>query len=367
MEKDKNGILIATSQDNIFWLDVLRFFATVAVVILHISAVIVTGVNENTSFFWWVGNLYDSSVRWAVPVFVMISGALLLGPSHKESSAQFYKKRSNRIILPLVFWTAAAFSFISNYSDMNLNIALISILLGKPFYHLWYLYMLIGLYIITPFLRTYVASSSIKERYALIIVIFLFAALNSVLNYFIFNNNISNMQTVFTMFVPYIGYYIIGYQLRVIDKTRILSIFLLLLLLFCLLAGFLGAGFVTNTYGLLKGLFFYDYFSPTVIDYFSPTVIFMSVCIFLLFSKISSQIDSRKSIFKCFIDQVSPCTMGIYLLHPMVIAYLNIRYNLSPLSMNPTYGIMVYSLLIFLFCFVVIAAVKRVPLLRRIV
>lgn len=359
MKKDKQSILIETDHGSIFWLDVLRVFATVAVVFLHVSAEVVTSITDTASFSWWAANLYDSVVRWAVPVFVMISGALLLGHSHQESLAQFYRKRSNRIIIPLVFWTAAYFAFVSHcYGQIELKSALISIALGKPYWHLWYLYMLVGLYIVTPFLRTYVASSSIKERYALIIVIFTFAALNSALNYFVFNNIISDMQTVFTMFVPYVGYYICGYQFRVIDNAKISSILLLFLILECFIAGFLGTGLVANSYGLLKGLFFYDYFSPAVIC--------LAVCIFLLFSRIFS-LDGSIKIFRGFIEQASPCTMGIYLLHPMVIGYLRAEHNLTAVSMNPAFSIPIYSLSIFLFCFAVMAAVTRIPLLKRIV
>jgi surface polysaccharide O-acyltransferase-like enzyme len=219
--------------------------------------------------------------------------------------------------------------------------------------------MLIGLYIITPFLRTYIASSSLKERYALIIIIFTFAALNSVLDYFVFNNMISNIQTVFSMFVPYVGYYISGYQIRVIDKQRSSSFILLFLALVCLLAVFLGTGFVVNTYGLLKGLFFYDYFSPTVIC--------MSVCIFLLFSNIFSQNDSRGNMIKKFFEKSSHLTMGIYLIHPIVIYYVKIVFNISPETMNPVFGIMVFSLLTFIICYMVISVIDMVPLLRRIV
>lgn len=360
MKKIKQYILPVTDHGSIFWLDVVRVFATVAVVFLHVSAEVVTEITNTTTFSWWAANLYDSIVRWAVPVFVMISGALLLGPSHKETFTQFYRKRATRIIIPLVFWTAAYFAFVSHYyGQIELKSALISIALGKPYWHLWYLYMLVGLYIVTPFLRTYVSSSSVKERYALIMVIFTFAVLNSALNYFVFNNIISNMQTVFTMFLPYIGYYICGYQLRVIDKTRISSVLLLFFVLGCLLAGFLGTGFVANTYGLLNGLFFYDYFSPAVIG--------MAICMFLLFSKIFSQDGTPRKIFRGFIEQASPCTMGIYLLHPMVIGYLRVGHNLSAVSMNPAYSIPLYSLSIFLFCFAVMAAVTRIRLLRRVV
>jgi surface polysaccharide O-acyltransferase-like enzyme len=133
----------------------------------------------------------------------------------------------------------------------------------------------------------------------------------------------------------------------------------LFLILECFIAGFLGTGIVTNGYGLLKGLFFYDYFSPAVIC--------MAVCVFLLFSKMFSQDGSTKKYFRGFILQVSPCTMGIYLFHPMVIGYLQSEHNLYAVSMNPAYSIPLYSLSIFLFCFAVMAAVTRIPLLKRIV
>ena len=65
------------------WLDNSRIIAILAVVFLHVSAGVVTESVIGTES-WWVGNLYDSLVRWCVPVFVMISGAVLLDHSKKK-------------------------------------------------------------------------------------------------------------------------------------------------------------------------------------------------------------------------------------------------------------------------------------------
>lgn len=56
--------------------------------------------------YWWISNVYDSISRWGVPVFVMVSGALLLDTSKQEGILTFYKKRLSKIFIPIIFWTA---------------------------------------------------------------------------------------------------------------------------------------------------------------------------------------------------------------------------------------------------------------------
>ena len=81
------------------WLDNSRILAVCGVVFLHVAAGVVLGHEVGTGD-WWFGNVYDSVVRWCVPVFVMISGALLLDPGKKEDLSTFYKKRLARVLLP---------------------------------------------------------------------------------------------------------------------------------------------------------------------------------------------------------------------------------------------------------------------------
>lgn len=86
------------------WFNNARVIAILAVVLLHVSSRVVMW-SELGSNDWWYANLYDSLVRWCVPVFVMISGALLLSPEKAEPLGLFYKKRASRILFPLVFWS----------------------------------------------------------------------------------------------------------------------------------------------------------------------------------------------------------------------------------------------------------------------
>ena len=83
-------------KEKYFWVDVLRVFAIVAVVVVHVSADIITEWNSMPRSWWWAANFYDSLARGGVPVFVMLSGALLLPQA--ESYRDFFKKRLQRIL-----------------------------------------------------------------------------------------------------------------------------------------------------------------------------------------------------------------------------------------------------------------------------
>jgi surface polysaccharide O-acyltransferase-like enzyme len=87
------------------WVDKARIFAVFAVIVLHVSAIVVVGIKDFYDLQWWFGNIYDSMVRWCVPVFVMISGALLLSEAKTESISIFYKKRILRLLTPTLFWS----------------------------------------------------------------------------------------------------------------------------------------------------------------------------------------------------------------------------------------------------------------------
>jgi surface polysaccharide O-acyltransferase-like enzyme len=340
---------------DLFWINALRVLSTFAVVVLHVSADVVLGVRDTTSLHWWIGNFSDSSVRWCVPIFVMVSGSLLLDPSKNESISVFFKKRAARILLPLVFWTLVYTLYLTKTAEFNLRITLLRILMGYPYPHLWYLYMLLGLYVVTPFLRTYVRSSSIRERYQLIFLIFSFASITAMIGFYTFKMT----PTVFTLFIPYTGYYICGYQLRSVDKSRISVRLLCLVMSGCVLLTALGTGFTTNIYGLGKGLFFYEYFAPPVIV--------MSICLYLFLYKAFSGEKRMGNSIQILFDKIAPTTFGIYLIHLLLLGEAKAILGVSPTSFSPLLSIPLFSCGIFLFCYLIILAMIKIPYVRRVI
>ena len=75
----------------ILYLDVLRIFAALMVVMIHVSAQYVNNMSNNLTDFM-IGNVFDSLSRVAVPIFAMISGAVMLDESKQYSTKDFLKK-----------------------------------------------------------------------------------------------------------------------------------------------------------------------------------------------------------------------------------------------------------------------------------
>ena len=137
-----------TGSQRVACYDVLRVAATFAVVALHLSAQHWLDVDVS-SRAWFAFNLYCTTGKWSVPIFVMISGALFLG--RDTPICTILKKNVLRMVYVFVFWSGCY--------------ALISLLFrhSPPFdvlsqfvtghYHLWFLFMIVGLYLLIPLLR----------------------------------------------------------------------------------------------------------------------------------------------------------------------------------------------------------------------
>ncbi len=110
--------------------DYLRVFATLAVIIIHVSSQNWATTNVN-GFEWQFFNFADSVSRWAVPVFVMISGSLFL--SRDIPVKKLYTKYILRMAISYLVWTCL-------YN-----------LLSVPRYHMWYILMIIGIYMLAVY------------------------------------------------------------------------------------------------------------------------------------------------------------------------------------------------------------------------
>lgn len=143
------------------WADALRVFAMVSVVMLH-CAVLPIGTETPGDTRFWVINLLDGGVRWGVPVFVMLSGAFLLDPK-KKMTTRSWLAHVGRLAALTVFWGAVYALYAARGAHMGLEWlleGLISLVTCRLHYHLWFLPMLLGLYLLLPILRAMVKGAS---------------------------------------------------------------------------------------------------------------------------------------------------------------------------------------------------------------
>ena len=132
--------------------DWLRLFAMSGVVFMHTASGL---LRAERNLGWHGANLLVSLSFTAVPLFFMISGSLLLSSPKTADLKQLCRRRLPRLVLPLLFWSAAILLLLWLWGDLSLDEA-VQRLLAVPhthaYTHLWYLYTLIALYVLSPLL-----------------------------------------------------------------------------------------------------------------------------------------------------------------------------------------------------------------------
>jgi len=156
--------------------DVLRVSACLAVILLHLSATIVLDPEFIWSAGWYVSVMVDAATRWCVVGFIMLSGALILNPEKHVRPNEFWTKRAHRLLPALIVWPAIYLAWRYLFWKEPLTPALIvyDLLAGRPYIHLYFLFLIAGLYLVTPLLATIVSRlSSAQLREAILIIGFL--------------------------------------------------------------------------------------------------------------------------------------------------------------------------------------------------
>lgn len=157
------------------FLDITRIVAVLAVIMIHTSSGFVTLYDTSSIEFLW-GNIFDSISRIGVPLFVMISGSLMLDEEKNITIKSLLSKNIKNIVYLLIFWSVIYCSIYEVIFPLikgeALNFPSIIVSLENGHFHMWYLYMMIGLYLITPFLREFV-----KKENKQLVLLFIAAAL----------------------------------------------------------------------------------------------------------------------------------------------------------------------------------------------
>lgn len=306
----------ATSGKINFWkcADGLRVFSILAVIMLHTSAVRVANWSPIESMTWWVAHVCDSLCRWAVPVFIMLSGGLILDAERPYTILSFYKKRLARVAIPFVFWAGVYFYWSYKSYGMHITPAFIknSLWQGLTYNHLYFIFIILGLYAVSPALRLMPRHLSSRGIWIAVILIMSAASTGILFRYLPMNG--------LTRFVPYIAYFLLGYVIR-FGKEKIKRPVLFLAAFSCATAVI-----IFRTYQLITLVGRDDYRAFVWYDHFSIGVIIQSLCV-LIFMR--SMLDSNKStLFQRFLKVISPVTFGIYLMHvvflDLVRAYTSI-------------------------------------------
>ncbi len=201
------------------WMDGARVLAILAVVLIHVLAPTVGGRGVTTGdAAWWLANVLNSASRWCVPVFLMIAGALALDPARTARPREFYRRRWTRVGVPLVFWTAFYLVFRALVLEPGLTFvgAAADVGRGAPFLQLYFLYVLAGLVLITPFLKVVTRHATWRMTFAFAVVLLALGVVDQALTFAAG----AGEPNAATRFLPFAGYYVLGWVLRDVVPGR---------------------------------------------------------------------------------------------------------------------------------------------------
>lgn len=331
------------------WIEYLRVLAVIAAITIHSTASTFHDFGHIHFYDWWFANILNTFSRFSVPIFVMISGCVLLGRNFKVKD--FYIKRGIRLFPALLFWSLffIAFDYIINGGELSSVLWKLKIGLfvsGRAYFHLWYLSMFICLMIFVPFINNFIIGKKPKfEDFIYLFFIFsLFMSLNQIssVGKEVFNANMS----WFKSFPWYICYFVLGYFIDThYDKIPIsnkISIVILgcILPISCILnfysaasLGIIKDNFVLNNAGILNFI--------------------VTISIFYFFSK-NRNIFSQKTI----ISSISTTSFGIYLVHPVFIMILK-RKIISYID-EPIIGLSLLMTMTFIFSYFTILLLTKI-------
>ncbi|MFB8425172.1 acyltransferase [Priestia megaterium] len=325
------------------WISKTRGIAILAVLMIHVNTPL---LYESQSSVWWLGHIFDSLSRLAVPLFLMISGALLL---HKEEPVGFYiEKRAAKIFIPFIVWSVIY--FICKLSgEFNVKLFIQQFLSGKIYYHLWYFYILIPLYIFIPFLRRFVRY--IPSSYIIIYALISSGAstINDVIG--IYGLNMQVFSNPFSVGVSYLllGYIIARreYELKYYQLYGAVSFLIILL----------GTYLITAWRGTLSQVFY---------DALGLPVLMYAVMVFYLCKKYLN--GSTPTYKGQFLEYIGKYSFGIYLIHPLLLSLMTKfpTFSISASTGSP-YIMMPVTFAVVLSCSLLfIIPLSKIPILKRI-
>lgn len=333
----KPPVMNLSNQKNqhIVWLDVVRFIAMFTVVCCHCTDPFnfYPGTAPNIGEIKLWGAIYGSVLRPCVPLFVMITGALLL-PVRGDAST-FYKKRIPRVFYPFLIWSVLynLFPWITGLLGLNPQIILdffpyagedvmqqsfsvsLEYILMIPFnfsilaVHMWYIYLLIGLYLYLPVFSAWVEKASERAKLMFLLawgVTLLLPYYYQFVSNYLWGTCSWNSFGMLYAFAGFNGYLLLGHYLKNLEwslkKTLAIGILMFAVGYAVTFLGFRHITALPEYTDEMLELFF---------TYCSLNVVMMTIPVFMLAKKVKVNSERMKKA----LANLTVCGFGIYMIH----------------------------------------------------
>ena len=332
-------------QDRISYLDSLRVFAAFCVIFIH-SASGIWQKSDIYSFEYFIINIYEGLIRWCVPVFAMISGAVFL--RRDITIRVLFSKYIFRIFTAFIFWSAF-YALVHYHVNEDFDYAVSLFITG--YFHMWYLPMIMALYAVIPFMKLIARSESLTKYFLVLSCIAFLAFPQAINTTLLFSNYYGSVlaslrgEFYFSIAGGFTGYFLLGYVLSVIEIDSRLE-----RLIYALgIAGFIMTVILSHIASVIMN-------SPDqrFYDAMNIHIMLVSVAVFVYF---------RMHNLSCeFMSKLSRYSLGAYLIHAEL---LRIARTMNVFSFCPLISIPLVSLAVLAVSFAISALLNHIPIVRK--
>lgn len=330
------------------WADVCRLIAMFGVVIIHVAAPIFYNYKNISQNDFLVATALDSFVRVAVPFFAMLSGALLLGRDTSKGLGGVLG-RVMKVAIPLAFWSIIYMFWMNYWEGKPLSAigALQQALRGPVMYHLWFVYMIIGVYILLPIIQILSVAMLASKRWA----VYFFGVWFFVNSMTVFFPLEIVPHLTLLDFLRWPGYFLLGFYLTRTDFLHRVSVGMSLVVFFLAsLATFL----ITWKLSVLSGNAV-----ETAFEYSSPNVVVAAIAAFHAISKVRlHRALIRPASF------LSSIVFPVYLMHLLVVELIKggmFGFHLDLVGQSSLWAILSLSSATLLISFGIACLIRFIP------
>lgn len=337
-------------------LDLLRIIAMVAVVIVHVCGM-KTHELQISDPNWKELTFIAGIMTWQIPAFVMISGRFFLDPERHVSSKRVVKAVA-RLCVVFVIWDLVyqIYYILSGvYSQLNWKGVLVQAIQGP--YHFWYLYMLVGVYLLIPFLRKLAQSKTLMEYFIILFLTFEFVS-NYCVELPVIGSMIDRILefTSFHFTLGYAGYFLAGFYFYKYPISKKLEIMVYI----CSVVFLFGAAGLTVYKSACLGVH-QDWFTA----YLLPNVAIESFGVYTFFVKRVAKwkFSSRA---RGVIEKLAEYSSGIYFIHALVVEIVGL-IGCSPIAFSSFFAVPLVAFLVIIVSFFSIFVIRKIPKIGNVI
>jgi len=334
--------------------DIIRILSGFGVVLIHVTDpfIVYPPYEGVRGLSWLVLEITNTLFRFSVPLFVMLSGYLLLNPQKTYDFGQFYKKRFRKVGIPFIFWVVVYFFWLS-WMGVTLTPYLIAQrVLSANLDFLYFLVIILEMYLVTPVLTTFLANTTRKAHTYLFLATIVFTVTIPLINLFFPKIKLQLASNALTIALPYLSYYIAGYYLKTIKLNTLVRYALWHIVPFVGFFGALLSNGVVSAYPKQYGSFF---------------ILIMCYSLFILVMQKEYRSRLWKSpVVQKLLQHISGTIFGIYIIHIFIISFFDLtKFGIPGNSPEPVWLVaLLKSVVVFAVCYLVVSVGRKLPYLK---